>query len=99
MSNPTHVVPTKKVTYIGIDYHINLFAIAVLLEGKKDFHKYIYLNNTERNSKKYPRKPFKDYQIRTCKEAFTNGYVFQRKMKSWRYHWDFIISSLISKKP
>ncbi len=34
----------KKIAYVGIDYHINLLSIAVVIEGEKDLYQTIHQN-------------------------------------------------------
>ena len=37
----------KKIAYFGIDYHMNVVAIAVIIEGEKEFYDTIRLKNTD----------------------------------------------------
>lgn len=89
----------KKVAYVGIDYHINVIAIAVMIEGEQNFYNCTRFKNTDRNIKKYLKKLSKEFETKACYEASTSGYVLQRKMKDWGYHCDVIAPSLIPKKP
>ena len=88
----------KKIAYVGLDYHLNQITIAVMIEGQKDFHDTIRMKNEDKIIKKYMKKLSKDYEIRSCYEASSSGYVFQRKMNSWGYACDVIAPSLVPKK-
>ena len=88
----------KKIAYVGIDYHLNSLSIAVLAEGKVDFHDLVRINNQNKFIVKYMKKLSKEYEIRACYEASFSGYSFQRKMHSWGYHCDVIAPSLVPKK-
>lgn len=58
----------------------------------------IRLKNEDKVIRKYQKKLSSVFEIRSCHEASTNGYDFQRKMASWGYHCDVIAPSLIPKK-
>ena len=89
----------KKIAYVGIDYHQNFLAIAVMIENSKKFCDFIKLNNINKEIKKYLKKLSKTFEIKACYEASCSGYAFQRTMNSWGYHCDVIAPSLIPKKP
>lgn len=88
----------KKTAYIGIDYHISKLTAAVMLEGEKDFHITIHLENTTKVIANYLKKLADQFQLKICYEASGSGYHFQRLLRSWGYHCDVIAPSLIPKK-
>ena len=88
----------KKIAYVGIDYHVNSLSIAVVLEGEKKIHEMIRLKNNDKVIGKYLKRLSAEFDIRTCYEASTNGYAFQRKMASRGFHCDVIAPSLIPRK-
>ncbi len=88
----------KKIAYVGVDYHLNSVTIAVMVEGKRAFHDTIRMKNEDKAIKRYLKKLCKDFEIRSCYEASSCGYVFQRKMKTWGYPCDVIAPSLIPSK-
>ena len=88
----------KKIAYVGIDYHLNSLSIAVLIDGQKKLYDTIRLKNVDKIISKYMKKLSRDFEIRACYEASTNGYAFQRKMTNWGYPCDVIAPSLIPKK-
>ena len=88
----------KKIAYVGIDYHLNSLSIAVLIDGQKKLYDTIRLKNVDKIISKYMKKLSRDFQIKACYEASTNGYAFQRKMTHWGYRCDVISPSLIPKK-
>jgi len=88
----------KKIAYVGIDYHLNSLSIAVMIDGQKKLHDTIRLKNVDKIISKYMKKLSRDFEIRACYEASTNGYAFQRKMTNWGYRCDVIAPSLIPKK-
>jgi len=89
----------KKIAYVGIDYHLNSLSIAVMAEGDKDPFETVHLRNEEKLIRKYMSKLSKEFEIRACYEASTNGYSFQRKMTAWGYPCELIAPSLIPRKP
>jgi len=89
----------KKIAYVGIDYHMNVVAIAVIIEGEKEFYDTIRLKNTDTLIAKYMQKLSHQFTINACYEASSSGYCFQRKMRAWGYHCDVIAPSLVPKKP
>ena len=89
---------TKKIAYLGVDYHINSITIAVLLKGETEFHDTVHLKNKDKMISKYLKKLSEKFQLRLCYEASSCGYAFQRKLNSWGYHCDIIAPSLIPKK-
>ena len=48
--------PMKKIAYVGIDYHMNVVAIAVIIEGEKEFYDTIRLKNSNKLIAKYLKK-------------------------------------------
>jgi transposase len=89
----------KKIAYVGIDYHINVLSIAVIVKGQKELYETIRLKNDNKIIARYMKKLSKKFQIKACYEASSSGYSFQRKMTSWGFHCDVIAPSLIPKKP
>lgn len=89
---------TKKIAYVGIDYHKNTLTIAVRIEGEKEIHDAIRIRNEDKIIQKYLKKISKDFDIRACYEASSSGYNFYRKMTSWGYHCDVIAPSSLPKK-
>ena len=88
----------KKIAYVGVDYHINVLAIAVVIEEMKDIYETIRLKNQDKLISKYLKKLSDKFELRLCYEASGSGYAFQRKVTSWGYHCDVIAPSLIPKK-
>jgi transposase len=88
----------KKIAYVGVDYHINVLAIAVVIEEMKDIYETIRLKNQDKLISKYLKKLSAIFELRICYEASSSGYAFQRKVTSWGYHCDVIAPSLIPKK-
>jgi transposase len=89
----------KKIAYVGIDYHMNVVTIAVIIEGEKDFYDTIRLKNSDKLIAKYMEKLAHQFTIKACYEASSSGYCFQRKMQAWGHHCDVIAPSLVPKKP
>lgn len=89
----------KQLAHIGIDYHMDTISAAVIVEGQNDFLDTIHMKNNDKTVFKYFKKLSKKFEIKTCYEASSNGYSFQRKMKNWGFHCDVIAPSLIPKKP
>jgi transposase len=89
----------KTVAHVGIDYHTKFLLIAVVVEGSHEIYQTMRLRNENKIIAKYMNKLAKDFEIKTCYEASSSGYTFQRKMISWGYHCDVIAPSLIPKKP
>ncbi len=67
---------TKKIAYVGIDYHKNTLTIAVRIEGEKEIHDAIRIRNEDKIIQKYLKKISKDFDIRACYEASSSGYTF-----------------------
>ena len=88
----------KKIAYVGIDYHMNSLTIAVMIEGEKEIHQTIRLANKDKLILKFLKKLSRDYELKSCYEASSSGYAFQRKMKTWGYDCDVIAPSLIPRK-
>ena len=75
----------KTIAYVGIDYHINVLAIAVVVKDKKDLYETIRISNNDKPIKRYMKKLSNKFTIKACYEASSSGYAFQRKMASWGY--------------
>jgi transposase len=88
----------KKIAYVGVDYHLNSLSMAVMIERQKEVYETIRIKNEDKVAHKYMKKLSREFEIKACYEASTNGYAFQRKMKSWGYHCDVIAPSLIPRK-
>ena len=43
----------EKIAYVGVDYHLNLVTIAVMIKGQKDFYDTICIKNEDKIIKKY----------------------------------------------
>jgi len=95
----TEEQPMKKIAYVGIDYHMNSLSIAVKIDGEDKIHETIRLANDDKVILKYLKKLSRDYDVRSCYEASSSGYAFQRKMKAWGYSCEIIAPSLIPRKP
>jgi len=89
----------KTIAYLGIDYHLHSLTIAMMEEGKHKIKDVIRIKNDDKVILKYMKKLVKNYEIRSCYEASSSGYYFQRKMNEWGYHCDVIAPSLVPKKP
>jgi transposase len=89
----------KKIAYVGVDYHLNVLAIAVMIEGHKKIYECIRLKNRDKLISKYLKKLSDQFELRLCYEASFSGYSFQRKVTSWGYQCDVIAPALIAKKP
>jgi hypothetical protein len=46
----------KKVAYVGIDYHLDFLAIAVVIEGQKKIHETVRIANQDKVIRKYLKK-------------------------------------------
>jgi transposase len=88
----------KKIAYVGVDYHLNSLSMAVMIEGQKEVYETIRIKNEDKLTHKFMKKLSREFEIQACYEASTNGYAFQKKMKSWGYHCDVIAPSLIPQK-
>jgi transposase len=88
----------KKIAYVGIDYHLNHLAIAVLVEGEAEFHALTRIKNENTAILRFMKKLSKKFELKACYEASFSGYSFQRTMTSWGYHCDVIAPSLTPKK-
>lgn len=88
----------KKTAHVGIDYHIIRLTIAVMVEGEKDFHSTIHLENKTKVIANHLKKLAEQFQLKICYEASGSGYHFQRLLHSWGYHCDVIAPSLIPQK-
>ena len=86
---------TRKIAYVGIDYHIKTLTVAVMIEGEKQFADTVHMANQDKLIKRYLNKLSRKYSVKACYEASASGYVFQRKMKRWGFHCDVIAPSLI----
>lgn len=88
----------KKTAHVGIDYHIPRLTIAAMVEGEKDFHSTIHLENKTKVIANHLKKLAEQFELKICYEASGSGYHFQRLLHSWGYHCDVIAPSLIPKK-
>lgn len=88
----------KTIAYVGVDYHLNFLSIAVMVKGNKEISETIHLKNDDKIIAKYLKKLSKEFELKLCYEASSNGYAFQRKVTSWGYQCDVIAPSLIPKK-
>lgn len=89
----------KTIAYVGIDYHINVLAIAVVVKDQKDLYETIRLANNDKVITRYMKKLSNKFTIKACYEASSSGYAFQRKMATWGYDCVVIAPSLIPKRP
>ena len=89
----------KKIAYVGVDYHLKVVSLSVVLAGEKGFYDDRRFKNEDRFISKYLKKLSKDFELKICYEASSSGYVLQRKLKKMGYHCDVIAPSLIPKKP
>ena len=89
----------KKIAYVGIDYHLNSLSLAVVVKGKNEPVDMVRLKNDDKLIRKYMSKLSDRFEIKTCYEASSNGYSFQRKMAAWGYPCEVIAPSLIPRKP
>jgi len=67
----------KKIAYVGIDYHLKVVSIAVMVEGEKEIYATIRLKNQDKILLQYLKKLSQQFSIRTCYEASSSGYAFQ----------------------
>ena len=88
----------KKIAHVGIDYHKNTLTIAVRVQGKKKIYETVHLKNEDKLIRKYMKNLSKEFDLKTCYEASSSGYSFQRKMDAWGYHCDIIAPSSLPKK-
>lgn len=89
----------KKISYVGIDYHLNSLSIAVIISGEKRPYEMIRIKNDDKVIRKYMSKLAERFEVQACYEASCSGYSFQRKMAAWGFHCDVIAPSLIPRKP
>jgi len=89
----------KKIAYVGIDYHLNSLSLAVVVRGKNEPVDMVRLKNDDKLIRKYMSKLSDRFEIKTCYEASSNGYSFQRKMAAWGYPCEVIAPSLSPRKP
>lgn len=89
----------KKIAYVGIDYHQPFLALVVLPEGAGNPVQRVKLENDSKKIKKYMKKLSVTYDLRTCYEASSCGYVFYRQMSDWGYCCQVIAPSKIPQKP
>jgi len=88
----------KKIAYVGVDYHQNTLTIAVYVQSTKKFYETVHLRNEDTLIRMYMKKLSEKFNIKTCYEASSSGYCFQRKMESWGYHCEIIAPSSLPKK-
>lgn len=89
----------KKIAYVGIDYHQAFLAVVVLPEGVTFPYQKVQLDNDPKKIKKYMDKLSEQYDIKTCYEASSCGYVFHRQMQEWGYPCQVVAPSKIPTKP
>ncbi len=89
----------KKIAYVGIDYHQSFLAVVVLPEGASRPEDKVKLENDPKKIKKYMGKLSKRFDIQTCYEASSCGYVFYRQMKTWDHACQVVAPSKIPQKP
>ena len=88
----------KKIAYVGVDYHLNVLAIANVIEDTKKIYETIRFKNHDKLMAQYLKKLSEQFELKLCYEASSSGYSFQRKVRSWGYHCDVIAPALIPKK-
>ena len=66
----------KKLAYVGIDYHLDFLAIAVVIEGQKKIHETVRIGNQDKVIRKYLKKLSRGFRIKACYEASCKGYAF-----------------------
>jgi transposase len=89
----------KKIAYVGIDYHQSFLAVVVLPEGASQPEDKAKLENDPKKIKKYMKKLSGRFDIQTCYEASSCGYVFYRQMHAWGHVCQVIAPSKIPTKP
>lgn len=89
----------KKIAYVGIDYHQAFLAVVVLPESVAIPHQKVKLENDPKKIKKYMDKLSEQYDIKTCYEASSCGYVFHRRMQEWGYPCQVVAPAKIPTKP
>ena len=89
----------KKTAYVGIDYHQSFLAVVVLQEGAPFPYQKVQLDNDPKKIRKYMEKLSEQYDIKTCYEASSCGYVFYRQMQEWGYPCQVVAPSKIPTKP
>lgn len=89
----------KKIAYVGIDYHQAFLAVVVLPESVSFPEQKVKLENDPKKIKKYMDKLFERYDIKTCYEASSCGYVFYRQMQEWGYPCQVVAPAKIPTKP
>ena len=88
----------KKIAYVGVDYHLNVLAIASVIEGTKKVYETIRFKNKDKPMATYLKKLSETFELKLCYEASSNGYSFQRKVRPWGYHCDVIARPLFPRK-
>ena len=89
----------QKIAYVGIDYHQAFLAVVVLLEDVSALPQRVKLENDPKKIKKFMDKLSEQYNIKTCYEASSCGYVFYRQMQGWQHHCLVVAPSKIPTKP
>ena len=89
----------NKIAYVGIDYHQSFLAVVVLPEGFSEPIDQVKLENDAKKIKRYLSKLSKRFEIRSCYEASSCGYVFYRQMEVWGFSCEVVAPSKIPKKP
>lgn len=89
----------QKIAYVGIDCHQAFLALVVLPEGVESPVQRAKLENDPKKIKKYMDKLSEQYNIKTCYEASSCGYVFYRQMREWKCPCQVVAPSKIPTKP
>lgn len=89
----------SKIAYVGIDYHQSFLAVVVLPEDEAQPTDKAKLENNPKKIKKFMSKLSQRFDIQTCYEASSSGYVFYRQMRDWGYPCQVVAPSRIPKKP
>ena len=58
----------KKIAYIGVDYHLHVLALAVMIETSKTIYEAIRLKNHDKLISKYLKKLSEQFDLRMCYE-------------------------------
>ena len=63
----------EPIAYVGIDYHINVLAMAVVVKEQKDLYETIRLANNDKVIVLYMKKLSNKFTIKACYEASSRG--------------------------
>jgi hypothetical protein len=69
----------KKVSHVGVDYHVQTITIAVYLSDEKRFLETAHLSNDDKVITKHMKKLSQQFDLRICYEASGSGYTFSEK--------------------